>query len=141
MANERQIRMAALSACLALVRPVGMTEDETSDWLEVAADTLEDIPAHIVEDGARAARKRCDHHSKIVPTIIAETRDAVAWHNRPKTAPLLRLVSPPKLGEGQPLPDPETLMANLKTLGLSAGFLVEGQDGRLEWAVDQESAA
>jgi hypothetical protein len=140
MAGDRQIRIAALSACLALVRPVGMTEDETSDWLEVAADTLEDIPAHIVQDGARAARKRCDHHSKIVPTIIEVTRDAVAWHNRPKTAPVLRLVTP-KLGEGQPLPDPETLMANLKSFGLSAGFLVQGPDGRLEWATGQESAA
>lgn len=141
MAGDRQIRIAALSACLALVRPVGMTEDETSDWLEVAADTLEDIPAHIVQDGARAARKRCDHHSKIVPTIIEVTRDAVAWHNRPKTAPVLRLVEPTKLGEGEPLPDPETLMDSLKKLGLSTGFLVRGPDGRLEWSVDQESAA
>ena len=140
MAGDRQIRIAALSGCLALVRPVGMTEDETAEWLGVAADTLADIPPHIVEAGALAARKRCDHHSKIVPAIIAETREMMAWHNRPKTAPVLRLVAP-KLGEGQPLPDPETLMANLKSLGLSAGFLVQGPDGRLEWAAGQESAA
>lgn len=141
MASDRQIRFAAVSACLSLVRPVGMTEEETLDWLNVAVDTLADIPAHIVEDGARAARRRCDHHSKIVPAIIEETREALAWHNRPKTAPVLRLVAPDKLGEGEPLPDPETLMDSLKKLGLSAGFLVRGPDGRLEWAVDQESAA
>ena len=140
MAGDRQIRIAALSGCLALVRPVGMTEGETLDWLNVAADTLADIPAHIVEAGALAARKRCDHHSKIVPAIIDETREMVAWHNRPKTPPVLRLVAP-KLGEGQPLPDPETLIADLKKIGLAAGYLVQGQDGRIRWASGQESAA
>lgn len=133
---DRQIRFAALSACLSLVRPVGMTEEETEDWLNVAADTLDDIPAHIVEAGARAARKRCEHHSKIVPAIIEETREALAWHNRPKAPVALRLVAPIDDAEplpDQPLPDPETLMPSLRRMGLHRGWIVEGPNG-LEWA-------
>lgn len=135
---DRQIRFAALSACLSLVRPVGMTEEETEDWLNVAADTLAEIPAYIVEDAARAARMRCTHHSKIVPTIVEESRDALAWHNRPKSPPALRLVAPERPVENKPLPDPETLSASLKRMGLQRGWIVEGPNG-LEWSEEKSA--
>lgn len=133
MAGDRAIRIAALSACLSLVRPVGMTEEETLEWLSVAADTLAHIPVHIVEKGARAARTKCTHHAQIVPAIVEATKDDLAWHNRPKTAPLLRLVAPEHPAITEPLPDPETLPPPLRRIGLSKGWIVE-RNGRLEWA-------
>lgn len=141
MAADHHIRIAALSACLSLVRPVGMTEDETVDWLEVANDTLAHIPADILERGARSARGICTHHAQIVPTIIAETREALAWRSRPSTAPLLRLVAPepPPPVERAPLPDPEELHAPLRRMGIAAGWLAEGADGHVVWT--EEGAA
>jgi hypothetical protein len=125
--------IAMLSASLALVRPVGMTEKETADWLNVALDAVSHIPLHIFEVGARAARHTCTHHSQIVPAIVAETREAVAWHSRPKSTPVLRLVSPDTFAAQAPLPDPDTLMPGLKRIGLQKGWIVEGPDG-LEWS-------
>ncbi|MED5545770.1 MAG: hypothetical protein VX309_01080 [Pseudomonadota bacterium] len=136
MTADRELRIAALSACLALVRPVGMTEDETIDWLEVAADTISDIPSDIAERGARIARTKCTHHAQIVPTIISETKDAVEWRRRP--TPALRLVAPKAVEdeprEPEPLPDPETLMPVLREMGLQRGWIIELEDGRLAWA-------
>lgn len=133
--DNQEFIYAQLSACLALVRPVGMTEGETMDWLAIAAETVAHIPPQIIETGARAARGKCTHHSQIVPTIITETRDALAFHNRPKVAPLLRLVPPEHFTPDEPLPDPETLMESLKRIGLLKGWIVEGPGG-LEWAKD-----
>lgn len=64
-----------LTACLALVVPVGMTEESRREWLSVAWATLSHLPADLLAIGAQAARRSCDHPSKIVPTIISETRD------------------------------------------------------------------
>jgi len=67
-----------LTACLALVAPVGMTEEARAEWLAVAWETLRHLPADMLRHGARKARERCDHPSKIVPTILAETSDWMA---------------------------------------------------------------
>jgi hypothetical protein len=133
-ANSEVAMVAMLSASLALVRPVGMTEQETDDWLSVAVDAVQHIPIHIFERGVRTARQTCTHHSQIVPAIIAATREAVAWFSEP-TRPVLRLVSPEEFAPTQPLPDPETLNAGLQRIGLLKGWIVEGPDG-LEWAKD-----
>jgi hypothetical protein len=68
-----------LTACLALVAPVGMTEENRRDWLAVAWGTLKHLPADILTAGCQAAREKCDHPSKIVPTIIAETKERMSW--------------------------------------------------------------
>lgn len=133
MANE--FAYAQLSACLALVRPVGMTEGETEDWLAVAAEAIEHIPPHILEWGAKGARQKCTHHSQVVPTIIADTREAVTWHNRRQEGPILQLVARKTDTPTRPLPSPDTLMAGLRRIGLQKGWIVEGPDG-LEWAKD-----
>jgi hypothetical protein len=57
-----------------------MTEEARRDWLTVAWETLGHIPPSILEIGARKARLTCDHPSKIVPTIIAETADHMRLH-------------------------------------------------------------
>lgn len=129
---------ATLSASFALVKPAGMTPKETKDWIRVACGALQHLPFHIFEAGARDARLTCTHHSQIVPTIVAGTKEALAWHNRPRVAPLLRLVSPEYFAPDEPLPDPETLMPSLKRIGLLKGWLVELSGGRLAWAPDEK---
>lgn len=135
MAGEREIRIAALSACLALVRPVGMTEGETLEWLAVAADTLKHIPAVLIEKGAREARKKCTHHAQIVPAIVEATKEDLLWFNRPKLPPRLRLVAPERPALPDELPDPETLMPSLRRIGLERGWLIE-RAGRIVWSED-----
>jgi hypothetical protein len=68
-----------LAACLTLVAPVGMDETARRDWFAVAWSTLKHIPADILAIGARKAREKCDHPSKIVPTILSETAELMRW--------------------------------------------------------------
>lgn len=60
-----------LTACLALVVPVGMTEEARREWLSVAWQTLKHLPSDLLAAGCIEARKTADHPSKIVPAIIA----------------------------------------------------------------------
>ncbi|TCM21499.1 hypothetical protein EDF56_101163 [Novosphingobium sp. PhB165] len=139
MHDEPEIEMVAmLSASLALVKPAGMTSKEAEDWLDAAFDALAHLPLHIFRDGIRAARLTCDHPSKIVPAVVAATKDALAWHNRPKHPPVLRLVAPEGPAHHEPLPHPDTLMPSLKRIGLKEGWIVDGPNG-LEWS--QEKSA
>jgi hypothetical protein len=64
-----------LTACLALVAPVGMDQEARREWLAVAWATLQHLPADMLAYGCKKARETADHPSKIVPTIMAETRD------------------------------------------------------------------
>ena len=59
-----------LTACLALVVPVGMTEEARREWLSVAWATLKHLPSDLLAAGCIEARKTADHPSKIVPAII-----------------------------------------------------------------------
>lgn len=59
-----------LTACLALVVPVGMTEEARREWLSVAWQTLKHLPSDLLAAGCIEARKTADHPSKIVPAII-----------------------------------------------------------------------
>lgn len=123
--DDYELRVAQLSASLSLVRPVGMTEGETMDWLAVAVDATSDIPFDIFEKGCRTARKRCTHHSQIVPAIVEETREDIAWRNRPPS-PVLRLVAPetaPALTQQKV--DPNKISTDLQRIGLAAGWIVE----------------
>lgn len=64
--------ISILTPCLNLVAPVGMDVDTQDAWLESATMVLADIPVDLLRRGASAAMKVADHHSKIVPAIIAE---------------------------------------------------------------------
>lgn len=81
-----------LTACLTLVAPVGMTEEAKRDWLMVAWGTLKHLPTDVLKSGCRVAREKCDHPSKIVPTILDATKDQmrlrreVAQDEQPRTA-------------------------------------------------------
>lgn len=61
-----------------MVAPVGMTEEARREWLAVAWATLKHLPADLLRIGCRKARESCDHPSKIVPAIVAETREDMA---------------------------------------------------------------
>jgi hypothetical protein len=59
-----------------------MTEESRGEWLAVAWDSLKHLPPDILQAGARRARLKCDHPSKIVPTIIAETEESLRLRSR-----------------------------------------------------------
>lgn len=67
----RQEFAVELTACLALVVPVGMTEEARREWLSVAWQTLKHLPSDLLAAGCLQARKTADHPSKIVPAIVA----------------------------------------------------------------------
>lgn len=68
-----------LTACLTLVAPVGMSEEAKRDWLAVAWGTLRHLPPDLLRRGCEKARMTCDHPSKIVPAILAETEQGMKW--------------------------------------------------------------
>ena len=62
--------IALLTTCLALVRPVGFTDDNARDWLRVAANEIAYIPLGILTDACSETRRTATHHAQIVPGII-----------------------------------------------------------------------
>lgn len=135
---DNEFVYAQLSACLALVRPVGMTENETMDWLAVAADCLSDLPDDILETGCRIARRKCTHHSQIVPTVIGETEELMRWRKMSANTPLrlVPAISAPAIEQpAEPLPDPDTLMPSLRRMGLARGWITNS-GGKLVWSED-----
>jgi len=71
-----------LTKCLALVVPAGMDEEGRAEWLAVAWETIGHLPADLLRIGCAHARKVADHPAKIVPAIIAETRELLAQRRR-----------------------------------------------------------
>lgn len=71
-----------LTACLALVRPVGMGDTEAADWLGAAATSLAQVPIDLFNRACITARRTCKHHSAIVPTIAAQIETERAEANR-----------------------------------------------------------
>lgn len=65
---------AQVAGSLTLVCPVGMTEDDRIQWIATAAGSIiaENISPNDLRKAVQAARvdPLCDHHSKIVPSII-----------------------------------------------------------------------
>jgi hypothetical protein len=106
-----------LTACLALVAPVGMTEESRGEWLAVAWDTLKHIPPDILEIGSRKAREKCDHPAKVVPTIIAETASAMGLRSRMSEWDRPQLPAPER-----DICTPEEARAILEEVGLKSKF-------------------
>lgn len=73
-ASEADFRRE-LTACLSLAAPTGMNAQDRKEWLIAAWGTLKHLPADMLAAGCRKARETCDHPSKIVPAILAETSD------------------------------------------------------------------
>ncbi|HKY80629.1 MAG TPA: hypothetical protein VJM09_04070 [Sphingobium sp.] len=62
--------MAALSRCLTLTAPTGMTKEDRTEWLTIAAPELADLPSMIFDDACAHARRNCDHPAKVIPAIL-----------------------------------------------------------------------
>jgi hypothetical protein len=86
--DARTVFRNELTACLALVAPVGMTEDSRREWLAVAWDTLRHIPPKDLASGARIARQTCDHPAKIVPAIIKAVEELRPWEKYTRSDPV-----------------------------------------------------
>lgn len=87
-----------LGRCLTLCAPSGMGSDERRTWLVAAWAEIKDIPLGPFLSACNAARKTCDHPSKIVPTIIRDSQELTAAIRRNQSA-----VEP---GERRALPAP-----------------------------------
>lgn len=62
-----------LQRCMALVRPVGLSDSAVRDWIAAAAAEVRDFAVYRPERFKAAcdsARKSCTHHGQIVPTIL-----------------------------------------------------------------------
>lgn len=66
-----------LSACLALVRPSGMSDQAAEEWLTVAANDVlgfaEQRPT-MFKELCTKARGDCTHHGQIIPFILKRSR-------------------------------------------------------------------
>jgi len=62
----------ALTPCLQLCAPVGMSVDDKDTWYDAAYMALAHLPAGAVKAAAVRAMQTADHPSKIVPAIIRE---------------------------------------------------------------------
>lgn len=104
-----------LSACLALVRPVSMSEDAAAEWLAVAASELAGYGRLSVEAGLSDARQRCTHHGQIVPHVIKYMEASNTWR---LGKPLERRL--PKPADSRALPPPVTNVIGQATRALTA---------------------
>lgn len=74
--------VALLTSCLALVRPVGLTDDNARDWLRVAAGEVANIDLDLLMEACAEARRSCTHHGQIVPRIVKATEERMAERQR-----------------------------------------------------------
>ena len=89
--------ISELSACLTLVRPVGMADDAATEWLAVAAGEVINMRPSAFKAGCAEARQECRHHGHIIPTIL-NGKTAQSWRN---------------LGSSPFLPAPEKTTAHI----------------------------
>lgn len=74
--------VALLTTCLALVRPVGFTDDNAKDWLRVAAREVAYLPPGILSTACADARRAATHHAQIIPLIIESGDKALRERRR-----------------------------------------------------------
>lgn len=130
--------VALLTSCLALVRPVGMTEDEAEDWLSVALGVVAEYSATSLRLAARKAQKTCTHHAQIVPAIVKECEAfgpitqiwKGAWTSdteRMIAAPTQVCLPAPKLTQA----DVDVMTPELVRMGLTCGALIRDDQGKV----------
>ncbi len=121
-----------LTACLALVVPVGMTEEARREWLLVAWETLKHLPEDILHESCKVARQKCDHPSKIVPVIVAESDEWMAMRHKAASPDYTALPPPTKRhvldrrGEAMSEDDAAELNAILERMKATARYRADG---------------
>lgn len=131
-----------LTACLALVVPVGMSEEARRDWLRVAWGTLKFWPVDLLRIGCEEARKTCDHPAKIVPAIVEATQHSLEKRrdrNRGSEVPLIAGPGhrkPVMDRRGEPMSEDDTAELNgiLESLGATARYRPDGSRYMVEAA-------
>lgn len=133
---------AHLAACLALVRPVTMSDSAVSEWLTVAVAAVKSYPAIAIEKACKLAQRECFDHRKIVPAVIAECErlaNETAELERHRAIPGKREALPaprPTLAEIEAnerwLNTPGDTQAKLRSMGLETGAL-ETVNGRVKY--------
>lgn len=118
----------ALTPCLSLVAPTGMTQAERSEWLHAAFLALRHLPADVIEKGAQSAIANADHPSKIVPAIAKAVEDDMAWRRRMNSSPIAHT---PMLSESfkGPSMSPEECADILRKAGVGHMALKTNLDG------------
>jgi len=85
--------ITALTPCLQLCAPVGMTVEDRDTWFDAAYMAVGHLPPDVLRAAALRAMQTADHPSKIVPAIIRETEQA-------KAGPVAGFTSAPNFGVG-----------------------------------------
>lgn len=105
-----------------------MTEDETRQWLNVAARTLAEYPLTDIAVGCGNARRDCTHYSQIVPTVAkycqaVKIPPPIKWEEPTKALP------PPKLTQA----DVDRIVAERgreMSIMRDRGMILKTDDGR-----------
>lgn len=134
-----------LTACLALVVPVGMSEESRRDWLRVAWGTLKFWPVDLLRIGCEEARRTCDHPAKIVPAIVEATKDTLdRRRDRGRGTDTLCIAGPghrkpvmDRRGEPMSQEDTDELNGVLERLGAKARYRPDGS----RFMIDAEAQA
>lgn len=74
--------VVALMPVLALVGAAGMTQADREEWLHAAVDALRHIPSDLLASAASRARLSCDHPSKVIPFIVKDSAESLAFRRR-----------------------------------------------------------
>lgn len=71
-----------MNRALALVRPVGMSDEMASDWLAAALGECLYLTDEQFKRGCAAARRGCNHPSQIIPAIIKAAGEGTSMADR-----------------------------------------------------------
>lgn len=72
----------ALTPCLQLCAPVGMTIEDKDTWFDAAYMAVGHLPPDILRDAALSAMQTADHPAKIVPAIMREAGERIESRKR-----------------------------------------------------------
>jgi hypothetical protein len=134
--DSEAVARVHLSACLALVRPVTMTDAAAVEWITVAARELKGFAPSVIEQACSGAKRHCGHHAKILPFVSEECERIDAEFARMRDAahviPLLRREPEShKLTYAEILDNEKWLntigetQAQMRKMGLKCGALIE----------------
>lgn len=129
-----------LTACLALVRPVGMADAEIEDWLGAAGEAVGQVPIHILDRACLEARRTCTHHSQIVPAVVREAdRLRAEERSLAEARGPVRLVPPERQLPSRKLTqaDVDAMSPEIIRIGLTCGALIKAEDGTVSVAPDE----
>lgn len=135
---DRETFGTELTACLALVVPVGMSEEARREWLSVAWITLQHLPPDLLARGCKVAREKCDHPSKIVPTVLEATAEEMRWRRNHAPSSYVSLPAPTQRHvmdrRGEPMSQEDTNKLNdiLENLGALARYRPDGSKYMLD---------